>query len=78
MLPTSIRTRILNVNKNVLILSQDLRDDFELAYATVESKDIFSQDEKDLINGRLLVLEREIGKGKKNRQRQNSKTKRGF
>lgn len=53
-----------NINTNSLNLSQDLKEDFEIAYATVEAKRDISQDEKDLINGRLLVLEREIGKGK--------------
>jgi hypothetical protein len=53
-----------NSNINSVSLSQDLKEDFELAYATVEAKKGISQDEKDLINGRLLVLEREIGKGK--------------
>jgi hypothetical protein len=53
-----------NTNTNSLNLSQDLKEDFELAYATVEAKKDISQDEKDLVNGRLLVLEREVGKGK--------------
>jgi hypothetical protein len=51
-----------NINTNVVNLSVEIREAFEIAYATVEAKKDISQDEKDVINGRLLVLERELAK----------------
>ena len=39
-----------------------MKEDFEIAFATVEAKKDLGQKREDLINGRLLVLEKELGK----------------
>jgi len=65
-------SRVSNVSSNIntltnasttsLDLSLDLKEAFELAYAMVEVKKDITQDERDLINGQLSVLEKEVVK----------------
>jgi hypothetical protein len=53
-----------NTNSNSVNINEDLKESFELAYAVVEAKKDITEDEKDLINGRILVLEKEVAKGR--------------
>lgn len=64
---TNVNTNT-NRNTNTLLtsLSVEVVEAFELAKATVEAKKNLSEDEKDAIYGRLLVLERELAKGQGN------------
>jgi len=58
---TSTNTNTIT-NSNSSNLSLEVNEAFEIAYATVETKKDITQDEKDEINGRLLVLRRELSK----------------